>query len=46
MHGGSSVLTRTLIDAYALIGRRVWALVGPRSELKRPQVADNAHRAV
>lgn len=37
---------RSLIDAYALLGRRMWSVVGPRSAPKPPYAADDAHPAV
>ena len=35
MYDGNSALTKSLIDAYALLGRRMWSVVGPRSEGRR-----------
>ncbi len=39
---------RTLIDAYALLGRRMWSVVGPRPYRMPPppRGSDDARRAV
>jgi hypothetical protein len=37
---------RSLIDAYALLGRRVWSVVGPRPAPVSASAAGDAHPAV
>jgi hypothetical protein len=37
---------RSLIDAYALLGRRVWSVVGPRWAPQPASAAGDAHPAV
>jgi hypothetical protein len=37
---------KALIDAYALLGRRMWSVIGPRPYRKPPRHADDARRTV
>jgi len=41
MYEGNSALTKALIDAYTLIGNRLWSVMRPKAAR-----AGNAHRAV
>jgi hypothetical protein len=37
---------KSLIDAYALLGKRMWSVVGPRSDQPTPCSLEDAPRAV
>jgi hypothetical protein len=41
MYDGNSTITKALIDAYALIGNRLWSVMRPKAAR-----AGDAHRAV